>query len=84
MSVEIDGHPSEVNVLALIEALKGLTDLITRTQNYCRMFLEPGEHRIQTERQLISAIIGLMDGLEQREAQKKAFSIIALFKKGKA
>jgi len=54
----------------LREAGNGLNELIKQAQKLTTMFLEPGEKRISTERELVSALIGHFDGPEQRAAQK--------------
>lgn len=53
----------------LYAALEGDERLIKEAQNILRMYLEPGERRIQSPEQAISALLGLLDGPKQREIQ---------------
>lgn len=56
--------------LATLEAAaRTLNSLVAEAQNLCRMYLEPGECRVQTKEQLADSIIGLLNGPFQRKAQ---------------
>ena len=66
----------EINA-ELLAALEGEKVLIERAQNYLRMYLEPGERRIQTDKECVNALLGLLDGPDQRQTRDASNAAIA-------
>lgn len=68
----LDGYNARLR-----EAVEAQGQIIEAAQNYMRMYLEPGERRIASERSLMDALLRLYDGPEQRAASEKRRTAIA-------
>ncbi len=61
----------------LREALESGTDILNGCQKILTMYLEPGDTRIQTERQAVTALLDLIDGPKWRAMAKLSNAALA-------
>ena len=62
----------------LVEALVSMNKLVCHAQEILQIYLVPGDTRIQSDNEAVSELLGLLDGIEQRETQSNAKEAIRL------
>ena len=75
--------PTKYNDLTqlLADALDQHRGLLSDVQNLCGMFLEPGDRVIDSEKELVNAILGKMDGPQSRVILSNGRKILQEFEK---
>jgi len=78
----LDAHLDHIDKLEadnkeLVSALEGQERIIHHAQQLLTMYLEPGDHRIQTPEDAINSLLSLFDGPSQREAQEASTTALA-------